>query len=109
MLFINVFCYTFELFNNFLLQFWSSVENYCNNQKWLTGTVACCRSVSALQTSSPCVLSSVTSEDSDEQCELQTIQKELEELLVKKEELEKQDKSSELSNGTPLYGNTASS
>lgn len=55
------------------------------------------------------MLSSVTSEDSDEQCELQTIQKELEELLVKKEELEKQDKSSELSNGTPLYGNPASS
>ncbi|KAK2885011.1 histone acetyltransferase KAT6A-like [Channa argus] len=36
----------------------------------------------------------MTSEDSDEVCELDTIQKELKELLVKKEELEKQQNSS---------------
>nr|XP_046234066.1 lipopolysaccharide-induced tumor necrosis factor-alpha factor homolog [Scatophagus argus] len=37
------------------------------------------------------------SEDSDEVCELDTIQKELEELLAKKEQLEKQGNSSDLS------------
>ncbi|XP_028264220.1 uncharacterized protein LOC114437615 isoform X2 [Parambassis ranga] len=39
-------------------------------------------------------ISSETSEDSDELCELDAVQKELEELLLKKEELEKQEGSS---------------
>lgn len=46
------------------------------------------------------MLSSVTTEDSEELCELEAIQKELEELLLLKEELEKQGKSSKLTDGT---------
>ncbi|XP_051272871.1 uncharacterized protein LOC127372957 [Dicentrarchus labrax] len=41
----------------------------------------------------------MNSEDSGEPCELEAIEKELEELLVKKEELDKQGKSSKLSDG----------
>lgn len=49
--------------------------------------------------------SPVTSEDSDEGCELEEIQKELEELRVKKEELERQGESfSVTANGGTFVG-----
>lgn len=48
------------------------------------------------------MVSPVTSEDSDKLSELEAIQKELEELLVTKEELEKQGTSLTLSNGSTL-------